>query len=131
MTVLTETSHTSVVQNSKRKQRSPLSLANTVRLAFLFASSAFVLIPFYATVMGGFKTTGELRTQPFALPEHWDLTYYKQILSDPTLWTMLGNSLVYSGLTIIFTMLIASMVAFTFSHIHFFGKKYAYSYLIT
>ncbi len=131
MTLLTESASDNVVQKTKQNRRNPLSLGNTLRLAFLFASSAFVLIPFYATVMGGFKTTGELRTQPFALPQHWDLTYYKQILSDPTLWTMLGNSLLYSSLTIIFTMLIASMVAFTFSHIHFFGKKYAYSYLIT
>ena len=125
MTLLTESASDNVVQKTKQNRRNPLSLGNTLRLAFLFASSAFVLIPFYATVMGGFKTTGELRTQPFALPQHWDLTYYKQILSDPTLWTMLGNSLLYSSLTIIFTMLIASMVAFTFSHIHFFGKKYA------
>lgn len=119
------------VAEKKGRSMKAMTLPKALRLAFLFASSAFVLIPFYATVMGGFKTTGELRTQPFALPQQWDLTYYKQILSDPALWTMMWNSLLYAGLTIFFTMLIASMVAFTFSHIHFFGKKYAYSYLIT
>ncbi len=133
MTVATTKSSSSVLNKADTvpKKLKGMTVGRAAQLAFLFASSAFVLIPFYATVMGGVKTTGELRTQPFALPEHWDITYYKQVLTDPTLWSMMWNSLVYSGLTIVFTMLIASMVAFTFSHIHFFGKKYAYSYLIS
>ncbi|WP_428239837.1 carbohydrate ABC transporter permease [Gynuella sp.] len=117
-------------KNKIRKLPLP-SFAKTFKLAFLFATSTFILIPFYATFLGGFKSTGELRTQPFSLPEKWDLSHYQQILSDPSLWQMLGNSFLYTFLTISFTLLIASMVAFTFSHIHFFGKRFAYSYLIS
>lgn len=132
MTLLAAKSQARPTNNSTKTLRSNrFSLGRVLRLSFLFASSAFVLIPFYATVMGGFKSAGELRTRPFALPQQWDLSYYKQILSDPSLWNMMWNSLVYASLTIFLTMLVASMVAFTFSHIHFFGKKYAYSYLIT
>jgi raffinose/stachyose/melibiose transport system permease protein len=106
-------------------------VARALRLAFLFASCTVVLIPFYAAVTGGFKEPGELRANPFALPESWDPRFYIEIFQNPTLWQMLGNSLWYTTLTIAFTMLVSAMVAYTFSHIHFFGKKFAYSYLIS
>ena len=120
------------IREGKVMRKWPLpSFTRTIQLAFLFTTSTFILIPFYATFLGGFKSTGELRTQPFSLPEHWDFSRYRQILSDPSLWQMLANSLLYTTLTVTLTLLIASMVAFTFSHLHFFGKKFAYSYLIS
>ena len=39
-------------------------------MLFLALVAAFVLVPLLATVLGGFKSLGELRTNPFGLPQH-------------------------------------------------------------
>ena len=36
--------------------------------AGIAAMAGFVALPLYVTATGGFKSTGELRTRPFALP---------------------------------------------------------------
>lgn len=116
---------------TKPKRLGELSpMAKVARLAFLSVVCLFFLLPFYVTVLGGFKEPGELRVNPFALPESWSFKHYWAILSDPSLWQMMGNTIWYTGLTIAFTMLVASMIAYTFSHIHFMGKRFAYSYLL-
>ncbi|OLP57899.1 thiamine ABC transporter ATP-binding protein [Xaviernesmea oryzae] len=84
----------------------------------------FVLIPFYITVFGGFKTIGELRTRPFALPEHWDFTSFHAVMESGPFGQMMLNSLLISTLTVALTVLLASMAAFALVHIRFFGRDY-------
>lgn len=107
---------------------SPVS--NLIRLAILFIFSGFMLIPFWVTFIGGFKSLGELRVNPFTLPTEWDFSIYGTILTSADTWKMMLNSLIVTGVTIFLVLLVASMVAFTFSHIKFAGKKYIYNYLI-
>ena len=38
---------------------------------FLFLMAAMIIIPLYVSVMGGFKHTGELRTNSLGLPINW------------------------------------------------------------
>ncbi len=105
-------------------------VTNLVRLAVLFFFSGIMLIPFWVTVIGGFKSLGDLRVNPFALPTEWDFSIYGTILTSADTWKMMGNSVIVTGLSILLVLLVASMVAFTFSHIRFAGKKYLYNYLI-
>ena len=55
----------------------------------LLAVTFVVLTPMTAAVLGGFKTLGELRVDPFGLPDQWRLEYYGRILADPWLWRLL------------------------------------------
>lgn len=99
------------------------------KVLFLALVATFVAVPLLATLLGGFKTLGELRTNPFGLPETWEWQNYTGILFSGRYWQMLWNSFVISSFTVLLTLIVASMAAFAFAHIHFFGSAMLLSYL--
>ena len=48
--------------------RPAVDLAVLYKALFLALVASFVLVPLLATVLGGFKSLGELRVNPFGLP---------------------------------------------------------------
>ena len=100
------------------------------RLAVLFTVAALVLIPLLAAVLGGFKTLGELRVNPFGLPGQWQWSNYWDILAGERYWQMMGNSLIVAAMTVFLTVIVAAMAAFTFVHIRFFGSSFLFNYLL-
>jgi raffinose/stachyose/melibiose transport system permease protein len=99
------------------------------KVLFLAAVAVFVITPLVATVLGGFKSLGELRTNPFGLPQHWVVENYFGILTTSRYWVLMRNSLIISGLTVLLTLITASMAAFVFSHIRFFGRALLLNYI--
>ncbi|MFH0258275.1 carbohydrate ABC transporter permease [Vibrio rumoiensis] len=97
---------------------------------FLMLVAGFVLIPMFATVLGGFKSLGELRTNPFGLPHVWEFEYYAQVFADGSIWLLMKNSLIIAFFSVLLTLIIGTMTAFTFSHIKFAGYKYLYNYFL-
>jgi raffinose/stachyose/melibiose transport system permease protein len=100
------------------------------RLLVLFAVSGFVLIPILATAFGALKGKGELRTNPFGLPQEWLWSNYVDVLSTPAVWQMLGNSLNIGVFTVLLTLAVAAPAAFAFAHLKFFGEQLLFNYLI-
>jgi raffinose/stachyose/melibiose transport system permease protein len=96
---------------------------------FLAAVAVFVATPLIATLLGGFKSLGELRSNPFGLPIDWEWRNYADILASKRYWQLLGNSVVISTLTVILSLIVSSMAAFVFAHIKFFGREWLLSYL--
>ncbi|HEV2510492.1 carbohydrate ABC transporter permease [Bosea sp. (in: a-proteobacteria)] len=96
---------------------------------YLLAIVLFVMTPLVATVLGGFKSLGELRTNPFGLPSVWEWSNYADILLSRRYWQLLGNSFVIAMLTVVLTLICASMAAFVFAHLHFFGRDMLLNYL--
>ena len=109
--------------------RTPFDPAVLFRAVFLAAVAIFVLVPLLATLLGGFKSLGELRVNPFGLPRHWEWQNYADILFSARYWQLLRNSLVISTLTVTLTLIVASMAAFTFAHVRFYGSSMLLSYL--
>lgn len=101
-----------------------------LRHAVLILVAALVLIPLVTTALGGFKTLGDLRVDPFGLPAHWEWRNYWDILSGPRYWRQMGNSLVIALLTVLLTLSLASMAAFVFVHVRFFGASFLFNYLL-
>ena len=99
------------------------------RALFLLAVAAFVAVPLLATVLGGFKSLGELRTSPFGIPHEWEWQNYAGILTSARYWQLLGNSLVIACLTVAITLVAAGMAAFMFAHVTFYGSRFLLSYL--
>src|SRR5438094_2671012 len=89
---------------------------------FLAVMATFVLVPLLATLLGGFKSLGELRVNPFGWPQHWEWSNYADILFSKRYWQLLRNSLVISTLTVVLTLIVASMAAFTFAPVPFYGS---------
>ncbi len=111
----------------ERPQR-PTELVVLYRTLFLTLVAAFVAVPLLATVLGGFKSLGELRTNPFGLPQVWEWQNYTGILLSRRYWQLLGNSFAISTMTTILTLIVASMAAFVFAHLRFFGSRMLLNY---
>lgn len=109
-------------------RRAP-DLAGLYKGLFLAVVAAFVIVPLLATVLGGFKSLGDLRVNPFGLPSEWEWSNYADILFSQRYWQLLRNSIIISTLTVILTLIVASMAAFTFAHVRFFGSSMLLSYL--
>lgn len=115
--------------NSASEAGPRADLAALYKGLFLAAVAAFVLVPLVATALGGFKSLGELRTNPFGLPQVWEWSNYGDILWSTRYWELLGNSMVIAIFSVILTLIVASMAAFVFAHITFFGSRMLMSYI--
>lgn len=105
-------------------------LAGLGKTAFLSVASIFVLVPMAVTVLGGFKSNGDLRENPFGLPQIWDFSLFSQILAQPSFWSYLGNSLIISLGSVFMTIIVAGAAAYVFAQIRFFGSRMLQSYLL-
>jgi raffinose/stachyose/melibiose transport system permease protein len=61
--------------------------------------AAIVLVPLVTTALGGFKTLGDLRLNPFGLPSEWVWSNYVDILFGERYWRQMMNSLIIAGVT--------------------------------
>jgi raffinose/stachyose/melibiose transport system permease protein len=75
--------------------------------------AAIVIIPLVTTVLGGFKTLGDLRSDPFGLPAAWQWHNYSDILFSQRYWLQMGNSLLIAILTVTLTLVCSAMAAFS------------------
>ncbi len=96
----------------------------------LLLVAGLVIIPLYATVVGGLKTTDELRTSPFGLPVDWLWQNYWDVIADPRLWRLMFNSLLIAGMSVVLTLLLGSMAAFVFAQMQFFGSQMLLNYIL-
>jgi raffinose/stachyose/melibiose transport system permease protein len=105
-------------------------LATIAIFGALVALAGVVIVPIYATALGGFKELGELRSNLLGLPQHWVWSNYWDILVSVRYWRVLGNSLLIALLTVALTLALSSMAAFAFAHLRFFGGEFLLSYLL-
>jgi raffinose/stachyose/melibiose transport system permease protein len=99
------------------------------RWLFLFLAAGLCLLPLWATFMGGFKSTGDLRTNALGLPKEWIFDNYVSIIAGSRFWQMLGNSAFIALFTVALTLIVSSMTAFTLAHLRFAGKRWIATYL--
>src|SRR5258708_20797721 len=90
---------------------------NFYRWLGLSLVACFCLVPLWATVIGGFKTTGDLRTNALGLPKHWVGDNYISIVATARFWQMLWNSAVIATFPVVLTLLVSSLAAYTLSHL--------------
>ena len=98
--------------------------------AALVIVAGIVIIPLLSTALGGFKTLGELRRDPFGLPTDWQWQNYGDILFSQRYWLQMWNSLLIAVLTVGLTLITAAMAAFVFAHVKFFGANYLLNYFL-
>ncbi|CDN49567.1 Sugar-transport membrane protein ABC transporter [Neorhizobium galegae bv. orientalis] len=96
----------------------------------LIIVAAIVVVPLISTALGGFKTLGELRGNPFGLPTEWQWSNYTDIIISKRYWLQMSNSLIIALLTVFLTLTFGAMAAFCFAHIRFFGTDYLVNYFL-
>ena len=98
-------------------------LSVMARYAVLLAVAATIIIPLIYTVIGGFRTTGELRADPIGLPDDWYPARYLEILQGDRFWTELMNSVVIAAVTTLLTVGLSALAAFAFARLAFRGRE--------
>jgi raffinose/stachyose/melibiose transport system permease protein len=116
--------------NPETSSTTTVAVNPALRMAVLVVVAAMVLTPLVATVLGGFKTLGDLRVNPFGWPAEWQWLNYWGILVGKRYWQLMGNSLVIAVLTVVLTLAVSAMAAFVFAHVKFFGSGLLYNYLL-
>lgn len=111
-------------------RRRPGFVAGLYIYGSLFVMASIIVVPLLATAIGGFKTIGELRTNPFGLPAVWQWSNYTDILLSARYWQMLGNSFVIAMLSTVLTVAVAAMAGFVFAHVRFFGAAFLLNYFL-
>lgn len=82
------------------------------RIISLTLFAALILIPSMIVVLGSSKTDSEVYNKPLSLPEKWSLDNYSRLLSESDLEVSFRNSVVVTLLSVIFTLLFASLASF-------------------
>lgn len=116
-----------IATDRRRRRRPEISPFQWLTLVLV---ALFIIVPFYTTVLGGFKSIGELRTNPFGLPASWDPVNFTGIIFETGLFRSLGNSLLIALSTVVLSVLVSSMAAFALAHIRFFGSKFLMSFFM-
>jgi raffinose/stachyose/melibiose transport system permease protein len=118
---------TASAPTSGQRVRTSTQLYMYVSLIFV---AAIVIVPLASTALGGFKTLGDLRGNPFGLPTEWQWANYTDIIFSRRYWLQMSNSLIIALLTVFLTLAFGAMAAFCFAHIRFFGSSYLLNYFL-
>lgn len=116
----------------KRQTRSRIS--QKVMLSYLpryivgIVVALLVLIPLVTTVMGGFKTNGELQSAPFSLPQELRLENYTSILTGTTFWGQILNSTIVMVGSVGLILFVSSLAAFIFARLNFPGREVVFNF---
>ena len=95
----------------------------------LTSITLIIIVPLVIMIFGALKTRGEMFTHPYTppIPMHWE--NFAQILTTPSFWTMLRNSLIVTLSTTLGVVAASSLAAFVFARMHFRGKELAFNFL--
>lgn len=93
---------------------------------------AFVMFfPLYTVVVGGFKTKGQLLSDPFGLPRPFTLEAYQSIMGRTgVFWGFLNNSLYIAALTIVLVLVCSMAASIALSKIEFKGRSWLFNYFV-
>src|SRR6185295_19488226 len=98
------------------------SLSSVVRIAVAACVALVVALPLVNTVLGGFKSNGQLMNHPFGWPDPPLVDNYLGVLRTGAVWRQLGNSAVVTIATVALVLVAASMAAFVFARFSFRGR---------
>jgi raffinose/stachyose/melibiose transport system permease protein len=95
--------------------------------AIAWIAAFATLVPILYAILGGFRDTGQLSTNPVALPDPWVFSNYTGILKSATFWTQLKNSVVIALVSTGLTVPVAALAAFIFARFAFRGRELLYT----
>ena len=110
------------------------TFVGAVAYAILVLVATGILVPIVFAVLGGFKTTGQLVSDPVALlPSEWVFANYTDVLVGKhagTFWREAANSLIVAVVAVTVTVAFASLAAFAFARMAFRGREATYTLFV-
>lgn len=97
------------------------NVMHLVQYTFCFLLLLVVLIPLHIGFLGGFKSMGELMTDPLGMPSPFDTSKYTDLLTGAqgSFWRALINSLFIAGATVALSLAVCVMAAFALARLKF------------
>src|SRR5579859_269646 len=106
------------------------SLFTGLKLFILVVLCLVMSAPVITALLGSIRTTGEFIGAPFALPQNgiqWG--NYLSILLSGSFWLAMKNSIIITATVTVLNVILASMLAFVFTRITFFGRGFLFGAL--
>jgi raffinose/stachyose/melibiose transport system permease protein len=108
----------------KRKLRRHATRGLLYLIAWLVALA--VLFPAVYAILGGFRDTAQISTNPVSLPSPWIFENYSEILGSGTFWRQVWNSVLIAIVSTLLTVPVAALAAFMFARVMFRGRELLY-----
>jgi raffinose/stachyose/melibiose transport system permease protein len=103
------------------------SVPRIFQYLILTITSILVFIPIVILLFGSVKTTGQMYSHPYSIPNppNWDNIF--SILSTPSFWRLMKNSLIVMLSTTTLTVFVCALVSFVFARMEFRGKNFFFN----
>jgi len=98
-------------------------LSKVIQYIILSTVVISIFIPLVILIFGSLKTTGEMYSHPYAFPYPAHLENIIGILTTPSFWGLLRNSLIVMAATTTGVIVCCSLAAFVFARMDFRGKE--------
>ena len=102
-------------------------LVRVVQYFIFIIVAAVIFVPLVILIFGSLKTTGEMYSHPYTIPNppHWENLV--GILSTPLFWRLLRNSTILMIATTAGVVLVCGLAAFVFARLEFRGKNWLFN----
>ncbi len=89
-----------------------------------------IAVPLYISVMGGFKSVGQLRAEPMSIPKPFNWQQYTDMLTGKQgrFWDQLGNSLLLGAGTVAVVLVVGTLAAYALARMKFKLNGLIYGY---
>lgn len=98
-----------------------------IQYFILTVTSILVFIPIVILLFGSVKTTGQMYSHPYSIPNPPNWNNIINILSTPSFWRLMKNSLIVMLSTTAVTVFVCALVAFVFARMEFRGKNFFFN----
>lgn len=103
------------------------SVPRVLQYIILTITSVMVFIPIVILLFGSVKTTGQMYSHPYSIPNPPNWNNIINILSTPSFWRLMKNSLIVMLSTTAVTVFVCALVAFVFARMEFRGKNFFFN----
>ena len=107
--------------HSKRK-----ALSRFFQYLVLTLASILIFVPIVILIFGSLKTTGQMYSEPYTVPNPPNWENIISIVTSPTFWILMKNSIFVMILTTAGTVIVSAMVAFVLARMKFKGKDFVF-----
>lgn len=88
--------------------------------------SVIVIVPMLWVLVSSFKSTSEILSSPFTLPDHWRIENYEHAWTDANIGKYFLNSVIVVVSALFLVMLLGAMCAYILARFEFPGRKLIY-----
>ncbi len=91
--------------------------------------TVIIVVPLVVLLFASLKTTGEMFLSPYTIPNPPRWENYGSILTAPSYWVFMKNSLIVAVASTLGVLIVCSMAAFVFARMKFKGKDAVFTFL--